>query len=133
MPIISQRIELPFRLPNEDTRLAPGVIVADTTWTIRSLNVAACRLFGNQQNELIGKKINVLMPKAVADQHEKILHHYCENWLKWALFSMWALGCAHFVWSLENTSGRPVSGENCVFLPAAPGTPMNALTRLSIS
>jgi PAS domain S-box-containing protein len=69
--------ELPFPISTigeNPSRFAPSVIVADTTGTVRSLNVAACRLFGYRQNELVG-----MTPKAVADQHDLILQRYTQE------------------------------------------------------
>jgi PAS domain S-box-containing protein len=57
-------------------RLPSSVIVADQRGVIRSVNDATCRLFGYSKNELLGQSINILMPKAIAAQHDAILERY---------------------------------------------------------
>ena len=58
-------------------RLPSSVIVADQGGVIRSVNDAACRLFGYSKTELLGQSIKILMPKPIAEQHDMILERYC--------------------------------------------------------
>ena len=53
-----------------------GIITIDDRGYIESINPAAARLFGYKAEELIGKKINVLMPMPHRKEHDKYLHRY---------------------------------------------------------
>lgn len=64
---------------NWNAHFAPSVIVANQQGLICSINESACLLFGYRRDELLGKSINTLMPKAVAEQHDRILQRYFER------------------------------------------------------
>jgi PAS domain S-box-containing protein len=53
-----------------------GVIVAGRDGVICSVNDATCAIFGYSAGELVGQKINVLMPHPLAEQHDHFLEHY---------------------------------------------------------
>ena len=58
---------------------AEGILVANDKGEITRTNPSIERLFGYDKNELIGKKIEVLIPKRLTDRHaghrEKYSHH----------------------------------------------------------
>lgn len=55
-----------------------GIITIDEKGVIKSFNSGAERLFGYSRDEVIGRKINVLMPKSVSREHDQ----YIKNYLK---------------------------------------------------
>jgi len=55
-----------------NSMLTPAV-VADKVMTILFVNPATCDLFGYTVEELVGWKVNKLMPKAMADRHDGIV------------------------------------------------------------
>ena len=55
-----------------------GVITIDTDGVIESVNPAAAKLFGFMQEEVVGQKINMLMPNPHKHKHDS----YIENYLK---------------------------------------------------
>ncbi len=83
--------ELPFPLSDEGDahvyddgtdgtpHFVPSVIVADKRGIICSINEPACLLFGYPRHELLGRNVKILMPPAVAEQHDSILQRYFER------------------------------------------------------
>lgn len=53
-----------------------GVITIDATGIILSANVSALSLFGYEEGELVGKKINTLMPDEHASRHDGYIQSY---------------------------------------------------------
>ena len=53
-----------------------GVIVIDEHGVIEEINRAALQLFGYEKDELIGQKVNILMPKPEADHHDRYMQRY---------------------------------------------------------
>ncbi len=53
-----------------------GIIVIDETGTIILANPSTYKLFAYEKDELIGKKINILMPGRFASNHDDYLNHY---------------------------------------------------------
>ncbi|MCX2740402.1 sensor histidine kinase [Pontibacter anaerobius] len=53
-----------------------GIITIDTRGVIEMVNPAAARLFQYEEHELIGQKINMLMPEPDRSLHDNYMHHY---------------------------------------------------------
>jgi two-component system sensor kinase FixL len=53
-----------------------GIITIDSQGTIETLNPAAARLFGYEEEELIGKNIKILMPEPDKSNHDKYIENY---------------------------------------------------------
>ncbi len=59
------------------SRAAPNAFfVADRVGTILQTNPAATRIFGYSEEELLGKNVSMLAPKAVMEQHDLYIHRY---------------------------------------------------------
>ena len=56
-----------------------AIIVADSAGTIKRVNPAACRLFQYQAEEIIGQHVNMLMPSAFAEAHDKYMSQYMQT------------------------------------------------------
>lgn len=56
--------------------LVDGVITIDQDGLILSCNPAIYRMFGYQSQQLLGKNISVLMPKAIANDHQLHIQRY---------------------------------------------------------
>ena len=56
-----------------------AIIVADSAGTIKRANPAACRLFQYQAEEIIGQHVNMLMPSAFAEAHDKYMSQYMQT------------------------------------------------------
>ncbi len=56
-----------------------GIIIIDQYGTIESINPAAARLFGYEQNEVIGKNVRMLMPSPYRQEHDGYLKNYLET------------------------------------------------------
>ena len=53
-----------------------GIITIDTQGMIESINPAGAKLFGYEINELIGQKINKLMPQPYRRDHDQYISNY---------------------------------------------------------
>lgn len=53
-----------------------GILVADNSGTIIRANPAVEKLFGYSQGELLNKKIEILIPTRLAEDHVKLRHNY---------------------------------------------------------
>lgn len=53
-----------------------AVVTSDKHGTILSANNNALQLFGYSAGELIGKKVNILMPSPYSGQHDTYLSRY---------------------------------------------------------
>ncbi len=56
-----------------------GIISIDERGIIRSFNIAAEKLFGYEHNEVIGKSVNILMPKSDGHKHDGYMTSYEET------------------------------------------------------
>ncbi|AHM62972.1 signal transduction histidine kinase [Flammeovirgaceae bacterium 311] len=56
-----------------------GIITIDTRGIIEMVNPAAAKQFGYTPTELMGKSINMLMPKPDSSRHDGYLRHYHET------------------------------------------------------
>ena len=64
------------RLDTILSELQEGVVMINAEGIILSFNPAAERMFGYQVTEIVGQKINVLMPEPYNDQHQRYLNRY---------------------------------------------------------
>ena len=53
-----------------------GIITISQTGHIRKFNQAAERIFGYRSEEMLGQKVNTLMPRAHAEQHDGYIENY---------------------------------------------------------
>ena len=53
-----------------------GIITIDVRGTIRSINAAACQMFGYEERETVGRNINMLMPEEYSQHHDGYLRRY---------------------------------------------------------
>ena len=56
-----------------------GIITIDELGLIRDFNPAAAEIFGYQPHEVVGKKVNMLMPETHRDGHDGYLRRYLET------------------------------------------------------
>ncbi len=61
------------------TAAPDAILVADATGTIRQANPAAAVLFGYGADEMIGHKVNMLMPADMAHQHDGFMQRYMDT------------------------------------------------------
>lgn len=53
-----------------------GIITIDDRGKVESINPSACKLFGYEQNEVIGNNIAMLMPTPDRQQHDEYINRY---------------------------------------------------------
>jgi len=56
-----------------------GIVTIDELGLIRDFNPAAAEIFGYQPHEVVGKKVNMLMPETHRDGHDGYLRRYLET------------------------------------------------------
>ncbi|MFD2245386.1 sensor histidine kinase [Pontibacter ruber] len=56
-----------------------GIITIDMRGIIEMVNPSAAKLFGYTEDELLGQKINLLMPEPDRSLHDNYMHHYHET------------------------------------------------------
>src|SRR5690606_1754528 len=56
-----------------------GIITIDTRGVMEMINPSACKLFGYEPSEVLGRKINMLMPEPDRSLHDNYMHHYHET------------------------------------------------------
>ncbi|MDO3384896.1 PAS domain S-box protein [Gilvimarinus sp. SDUM040013] len=59
--------------------MADAAITINDRGVILTFNQAAVHMFGYQQREAIGKKVNMLMPKGIADAHDGYISNYLQT------------------------------------------------------
>lgn len=69
-------IDLSVKLEAVIDTAIDGVIVIDAKGVIEEINQSALQLFGYEKDELIGKKVNVLMPRPDAAHHDAYMAKY---------------------------------------------------------
>lgn len=74
--VIHQLAEATLRLQSIIETAIDGIITIDERGVIETINPAAARLFGYQPQEVIGQKINMLMPSPYRDEHDYYMHRY---------------------------------------------------------
>ncbi len=58
-----------------------AIITIDATGCITSFNLSAARIFGYQVEEVIGKNVNMLTPRAYLQEHDGSIESYIERYL----------------------------------------------------
>ncbi len=58
---------------------ADGIILSDANGVIEAFNPAAERIFGYTVNEVVGNKVDILMPEAARVSHDGYIKHYVET------------------------------------------------------
>src|SRR5690606_24514919 len=56
-----------------------GIITIDTQGIMQTANAAACRIFGYDREEMVGKNVSMLMPSPDRDQHDGYLARYVQT------------------------------------------------------
>ncbi len=56
-----------------------GIITIDKDRNIRSFNLAASRIFGYSEEEVIGRNVNILMPEHYRNSHDQFVLHYMDT------------------------------------------------------
>lgn len=56
-----------------------GIITINERGIIETFNPAACGMFGYQEEEVIGQKVNMLMPSPVREYHDLHIQNYLES------------------------------------------------------
>ena len=56
-----------------------GIVLADAKGVIAMANPAADQLFGYDEDELLGKSVDILIPKRLGEQHKEHRAHYHQN------------------------------------------------------
>ena len=59
--------------------VADGIVCIDARGTIRTFNKASEEIFGYTAEEVLGQKINLLMPRSHADRHDDYLDNYAKT------------------------------------------------------
>ena len=58
---------------------ADGIITITDSGIVETFNEAAVKMFGYEPEEIIGRKINILMPTPQREDHDKYLRHYLKT------------------------------------------------------
>ena len=56
-----------------------AIIVAEETGAISTVNAATCNMFQRTASDLIGQNVSILMPEAMAHQHDGFMQHFLET------------------------------------------------------
>jgi PAS domain S-box-containing protein len=83
---ITERKKAEAALSDREARMAAilntaadGIISIDSSGVIQAFNAAASQIFGYTEAEVIGQKVNVLMPAPYTDEHDSYLERYRET------------------------------------------------------
>ena len=77
---------------------AEGVVTIDTKGSILSFNLAAQRIFGYSEAEVLGKNVSILMPSPHRDNHDNYISRYLQT------------GQAHVIGRTQEMEGRRKNG-----------------------
>jgi diguanylate cyclase (GGDEF)-like protein/PAS domain S-box-containing protein len=77
---------------------AEGIVSIDTKGNIQSFNLAAQKIFGYSEAEIIGKNVSVLMPPPHRDRHDGYIARYLQT------------GQAHVIGKTQEFQGRRKNG-----------------------
>jgi PAS domain S-box-containing protein len=87
------------RMQSISNAVIDGIITISEEGEIRSMNPAACKIFGYQEAEVVGGSIRALMPERDAREHDDHLRDYVSG------------GEAHIIGQLRNVTGIRKNGE----------------------
>lgn len=80
---ISERVSILQAVHDSEARLSAildnvldGILTINEVGTVESMNRAACRIFGYDVSEVIGKNVKMLMPEPYHGEHDGYLHNY---------------------------------------------------------
>lgn len=76
-----------------------GIITSDQDGKIVSFNPAAEEMFGYTAKDVIGQRLNILMPEPYQSEHQDYLNHY------------WRTGKTHILGAVRELSGRRKNDE----------------------
>ena len=77
---------------------AEGIISIDTKGNIQSFNLAAQKIFGYSEAEILGRNVSLLMPPPYRDQHDGHIARYLQT------------GQAHVIGKTQELQGRRKNG-----------------------
>lgn len=73
------RSDLTLRLKTVFESAVDGIIIIDEQGSMEEVNPAGARMFGYEVEELIGKKVNILMPLPYSKEHDGYMKNYHET------------------------------------------------------
>ena len=75
----NSRLSKDFRVPNREK----GFVISRLNFTqpmdIEFINQVGCEIAGYNKNQLVGLKINALMPTVISDNHNKFISKYLQT------------------------------------------------------
>lgn len=78
-PVFEHLKESEVRYRTMVASMDEGVVMIDEHGMILSSNLAVKRLFGYREEELLGKNVKILMPRAYSERHDEYLSNYLET------------------------------------------------------